>query len=87
MNEEQRIRRLASRAPAQAPPRVDVADRVMATLRRAEEAPALDARPLAWVAALSAAGAAAVTLLAFSMQASWADVLLAAFTDVPEWML
>jgi hypothetical protein len=87
MKHEERIRKLAALARIEAPPRVHVADRVMARLRAGREVVANDIRPLAYVGALSAAAAAVVTLMAFSAQETWSDVLTAAVTDIPRWWL
>ena len=64
MNPEERFRQLAERARLETPPRVDVANRVMAQLRSLTEENGAVVRPLAWVAAFSTATAVALALLA-----------------------
>lgn len=87
MNEEHRIRKLASRVRMDTPPRVDVADRVMAILRARGREGAARVDPLTWVAAASAAAAIAVLVAAASVGESWTDILMASRIEMPWWLL
>ena len=91
MKEERIIQELASLARKEAPPQVNVADRVMAILRTSRgEGRRTVVDPIAWVAAASAAVAIPVVLAAFPFGGSWGDTLMAvmaALADLPRWML
>jgi hypothetical protein len=87
MNEEDLIRKLAERARMETPPRVDVADSVMAALRAAAPDSPAKVDPLAWVAAASAAAAIAVLVAALRVGESWTDALAANLIDLPWWLL
>jgi hypothetical protein len=81
MNEEQKLRQLARVARREPPPRVDVAEQVMARLRRREAQTTASLRPLAWVAV---AGATIAVPLAIAAGFAWqhlSDPLLLAFAE------
>ena len=86
MKEERIIQELASLARKEAPPQVNVADRVMAILRTRGEGRRTVIDPIAWVAVASAAVAIPVVLAAFSLGGSWSDTLMAALADLPGWV-
>jgi hypothetical protein len=81
MNEERRLRQLARAARREEPPRVDVANRVMARLRRAEADTAPSVGPLAWVAVASATIAIPLAIAAVYMWQHLSDPLLLAFLE------
>jgi hypothetical protein len=81
MNEEQRLRKLARIARREEPPRVDVAGRVMARLRRREADAAPRVNPLAWVAAGSLAVAVPLAIAALYMLQHWTNPLLGLFVE------
>ncbi|MBM3477081.1 MAG: hypothetical protein FJX75_27755 [Armatimonadetes bacterium] len=81
MNEEQRLRQLARIARREEPPHVDVARRVMARLRRREAEAAPSVRPLAWVAAGSAAVAIPLAVAAVNIWLHLANPILGLFLE------
>lgn len=81
MNEEQRLRQLARVARREAPPRVDVAGRVMARLRRREADMAPNVRPLVWVAAGSAAVAVPLAIAGVNAWLHLSSPLLSVFLE------
>jgi len=86
MNQEDKLRKLIARAQAEAPPKVHVADRVLAALLVMP--PCVEKNePFLWVAAPAAAAAVAAVLLGFSNGATWSDLVLARLSDLPWWML
>ena len=81
MNEEQKLRQLARVARREEPPRVDVANRVMARLRRREAEATSGVRPLAWVAVASAAVAIPLAVAGAYTWQHHTDPLLLAFFE------
>jgi hypothetical protein len=82
MNEEELIRKLASLARTEKPPRVDVARRVMATLYRSAKQEMTEVRPLAWMAGLSTVAAGLIAVLSYSAWQAATDPLLGIFIDL-----
>ena len=87
MNVETLLQRLARRARMSVPPRVNVADRVMAQLAgsgRLEAAIALEAgdRTLAWGLAACAAVAVVAAVIAYGVWQGWQDPVVVAFADL-----
>lgn len=76
MNEEKLLQRLAARARLEAPPTVNVVDRVMAIIREEESCVALAPNPMAWIAGFSAAAAVPAALLGFAAWNTWTNPLL-----------
>ena len=83
MNDERLIQQLAARARMEAAPGIDVANRVMAILRARHEDTAMDPRPLAWVAAFSAAAAVPMAALAVTVWQTWMSPLAAILINGP----
>ncbi len=81
MNEEQRLRQLARVARREQPPRVDVANQVMARLRRREAETAPGVSPLAWVAVASATVAIPLAVAGVYVWQHLTDPLLLAFLE------
>jgi hypothetical protein len=87
MKEERIVRKLAAVARKEAPPEVDVADRVMAILRTAGRGRRTGVNPLVWVAVGSATLAIPVLAAAVFFGDSWGETLMATLTDLGWWML
>ena len=81
MNEEQRLRQLARIARREEPPHMEVASRVMARLCRREAEAAPSIRPLAWIAACSAAVAVPLAIAALQAWLHLANPLLGVFLE------
>jgi hypothetical protein len=82
MNPEDLVRQLAERARLETPPRVDVANRVMARLRGGREEAATGWIPLGWVTALAVAVTIPVALLALAAWETWTDPLAAMSIEI-----
>jgi len=82
MNAEQWLRQLVDRARMETPPRVNVADRVMARLRGGREEAATGWIPLGWVTALAVAVTIPVALLALAAWETWTDPLAAMSIEI-----
>ena len=79
MNKKISLTDLINKAQAEAPPKVDVVDNVLATLSLDKPAEILSYKPLAWIASASTAMAAGVTVAAlmyirYSMNNSMSDL-------------
>ena len=83
MNEEELMKKLASRARLEQPPQLDVADKVMAALYSPTEEERVASNPLAWVAAASAALAIVVAVLAIPALDTWTDIIFAKLNEIP----
>jgi hypothetical protein len=81
------IRKLARRARREAPPRVDVSDRVMAAVYALPHNGRALTDPLAWVAAASAVAAVVVLAMASGYGDSWSDAFVASRIELPWWLL
>ncbi|MFC1834983.1 hypothetical protein ACFL2Q_09635 [Thermodesulfobacteriota bacterium] len=83
MNELQLLKRLATAAAEEEPPRVDVSQRVPAILTAQE----LDSEaPFLWIAGLSSAAAVVVGVVAYKSLDTWTDPLQTLFLGLT-WMM
>ena len=86
MSNEDRLARLVAKARQETPPQLDVADRVMVALQlRSAQTAGFD--PMLFVAAPAAVAAVGVVLAAFTGGVAWSDLLTAATSNFPWWML
>jgi len=87
MRDEERLEILLARAQAETAPQVDIVERVMAALSCAPPNVRQKTDPLLWVAVPSAAAAIVALCATLTGGDGWADVLMAAVSDLPWWML
>jgi len=76
--EEQIILKLAEAARAESPPRVDVANRVMAILYERQAQRVAESTAFAWVAGVGAAAAVPLVVAAMSVWQTMTDPMLGA---------